>query len=162
MLDKDIDELTFSEILHKQRITSKSFLDKKIELNTLAWKEFKVSDIFNPIQKGERLVVIDRIEGDVPLLTASSINNGISSFINYETFEAKKKMFKNKITIDMFCNVFYQEFDYFSDDNIHTLLFRNKDYEKYYLNKHVNLFLVTIFKQLSKKYDYGRQVRLKR
>ncbi|MDA2936439.1 restriction endonuclease subunit S [Patescibacteria group bacterium AH-259-L05] len=62
----------------------------------------------------------------------------------------------------MFCNVFYQEFKYFSDDNIHTLLFRNKDHEKYYKNKYVNLFLVTILKQLSKKYGYGRQVRFKR
>jgi hypothetical protein len=62
----------------------------------------------------------------------------------------------------MFCNVFYQEFKYFSDDNIHTLLFKNKKYEKYYENKYVNLFLVAILKQLSNKYDYGRQVRLKR
>jgi len=162
LLDKDIDELTFSEILNKQKITPKSFLDKKIKLNTPVWQEFKISDIFHPIQKGERLVVIDRIDGEVPLLTASSVNNGISSFINYEIFEAKKKIFKNKITVDMFCNVFYQEFDYFSDDNIHTLLFKNKEYEKYYVNKYVNLFFVTILKQLSKKYDYGRQVRLKR
>jgi len=62
----------------------------------------------------------------------------------------------------MFCNVFFQEFDYFSDDNIHTLLFKNKNYEKYYENKYVNIFLVSILKELSRKYDYGRQVRLKR
>ena len=57
---------------------------------------------------------------------------------------------------------FFQEFDYFSDDNIHTLLFKNKNYEKYYENKYVNIFLVSILKELSRKYDYGRQVRLKR
>ena len=162
LLDKDIDELTFSEISNNQKITSKSFLNKKIKLNTLAWKEFRIKDIFYPIQKGERLVVIDRISGDTPLLTASSVNNGISSFINYETFNDKKKLFKNKITVDMFCSVFYQEFKYFSDDNIHTLLFKNMECEKYYENKYVNLFLVTILKQLAEKYGYGRQVRLKR
>lgn len=162
LLDKYIDELTFSEILNNQKITPELFLNKKIKLNILRWKEFRINDIFSPIQKGERLVVIDRIDGETPLLTASSVNNGISGFINYETFKNKKKLFRNKITVDMFCNVFYQEFEYFSDDNIHTLLFKDKEYEKYYENKFVNLFLVTILKQLSKKYDYGRQVRLKR
>ncbi|MFH1551756.1 MAG: N-6 DNA methylase [bacterium] len=162
LLDKNIDELTFSEILTKQKITPSPALNKKIKLLPLQWQEFKINEIFHPIQKGERLVVIDRIDGETPLLTASSVNNGISSFISHETFELKKKIFKNKITVDMFCNVFYQEFEYFSDDNIHTLLFRNKGYEKYYSNKFINIFLVSILKQLSKKYDYGRQVRLKR
>src|SRR3989338_3954050 len=85
----------------------------------------------------------------MPLLTASSVNNGISSFIDYEIFNNSKKIFTNKITVDMFCNVFFQEFDYFSDDNIHTLLFKNKNYEKYYENKYVNIFLVSILKELS-------------
>lgn len=151
-----------------KKLSKKIKYDKQIikkrspELNKNNWKEFKIKDVFSPLQKGERLVVIDRISGEIPLLTASSVNNGISSLINYKTFKDKKKLFKNKITVDMFCNVFYQEFKYFSDDNIHTLLFKNKNYEKYYKNKYVNLFLVSILKQLSKKYGYGRQVRLKR
>ena len=156
LLEKDIDELTFSEILTKQKITSKSILHKKNKLDTSQWREFKINDIFYPIEKGERLVVIDRIDGETPLLTASSVNNGISSFISSDVFGNKKKLFKNKITVDMFCNVFYQEFDYFSDDNIHTLLFKNIENEIYYNNKYVNLFLVTLLKELSKKYDYGR------
>src|SRR3989339_533878 len=150
--------------------------DKKIKLNSYVAlflkpiiesmkskynNEFKIKDVFD-IQKGERLTVLDRTHGDMPLLTASSVNNGISSFIDYEIFKNSKKIFKNKITVDMFCNVFFQEFDYFSDDNIHTLLFKNKNYEKYYENKYVNIFLVSILKELSRKYDYGRQVRLKR
>ena len=65
----------------------------------------------------------------------------------------------NKLTVDLFCNVFYHEYEYFSDDNIHTLFFRNA---KYYENKYVTLFLATILKQLIHKYDFGRQVRLKR
>ncbi len=162
ILHKSIDELTFSEILNKQQIVARAQTSKKMMLNAEKWKEFKVRDIFSPIQKGERLVVIDRIDGETPLLTASSINNGITSFISRDVFETKKKIFVNKITVDMFCNVFYQEFEYFSDDNIHTLLFKNAEYGMYYANRYVNLFMVAILKQLSKKYDYGRQVRLKR
>lgn len=150
-----------NEIKYDSKRIDRRIIKKRIEISPKNWQEFKIKDIFN-IQKGERLTVANRSFGDIPLLTASSINNGLSSFIDYEIFKDKKKFFKNKITVDMFCNVFYQEFKYFSDDNIHTLLFKNKDYEKYYENKYVNLFLVTILKKLSTKYDYGRQVRLKR
>lgn len=149
------------EIKYNTQITENRIIKKTIKLIPEDWKEFKIKDIFN-IQKGERLTVVDRTLGDTPLLTASSINNGISSFIDYEIFKDKKRIFENKITIDIFCNVFYQEFRYFSDDNIHTLLFKNKTYEKHYENKFINLFLVSILKQLSKKYGYGRQVRLRR
>jgi len=149
------------EIKYDNKVTENRIIKKTIKLIPENWKEFKIKDIFN-IQKGERLTVVDRTFGDTPLLTASSANNGVSSFIDYEVFKDKKRFFENKITVDMFCNVFYQEFKYFSDDNIHTLLFKNKLYEKYYENKYINLFLVSILKQLSRKYDYGRQVRLKR
>lgn len=149
------------EIKYDNKTTENRIIKKAIKLTPKNWKEFKIKDIFN-IQKGERLTVVDRTLGNTPLLTASSVNNGISSFIDYDIFKDKKRIFENKITVDMFCNVFYQEFEYFSDDNIHTLLFKNKLYKKYYKNKYINLFLVSILKQLSRKYDYGRQVRLKR
>ncbi|KKS16252.1 MAG: Restriction enzyme [Parcubacteria group bacterium GW2011_GWB1_41_6] len=150
-----------NNIKYNNKIKETKISKTPIELKSKYWNEFKIKDVFD-IQKGERLTVLDRTHGDMPLLTASSVNNGISSFIDYEIFKNSKKIFKNKITVDMFCNVFFQEFDYFSDDNIHTLLFKNKNYEKYYENKYVNIFLVSILKELSRKYDYGRQVRLKR
>ena len=127
------------------------------------WQEIIIDDLFI-IKKGERLVESERKNGVIstPLITASSINNGVTSFIDYDLFKDKKKVNENKITIDMFCNVFYQDFKYFSDDNVHTLYFKNKKYEKYYNNKYINLFLVTSLKQLFSKYGYGRQVRLKR
>jgi hypothetical protein len=150
------EEISFSNKENDSRI-----LKQTIDFNPKNWKAFRIKDIFS-IQKGERLTVLDRTLGDIPLLTASSVNNGIASFIDYDIFKDKKKVFRNKITVDMFCNVFYQEFKYFSDDNIHTLLFKNKSYEIYYENTYVNLFLVSILKLLSRKYDYGRQVRPKR
>src|SRR3990167_6749180 len=154
-------EIKDKKIKYNNKIKETKISKTPIELKSKYWNEFKIKDVFD-IQKGERLTVLDRTHGDMPLLTASSVNNGISSFIDYEIFKNSKKIFKNKITVDMFCNVFFQEFDYFSDDNIHTLLFKNKNYEKYYENKYVNIFLVSILKELSRKYDYGRQVRLKR
>ncbi len=146
-------------ILYKKRI----HLNKKLQtsIEQTHWSDFKIKDLFK-IDKGERLVKLERIGGTIPLLTASSVNNGITSYINYDSFINDKKLFTNRITVDMFCNVFYHDYPYFSDDNIHTLSFLNPDFELYYENKYVNLFLVSVLKELQSKFDYGRQVRLKR
>jgi type I restriction enzyme M protein len=149
------------EILNDNLVTKESITNKNIEIKAENWKDFKLNDLFR-IDKGERLVKLERELGTIPLLTASAFNNGISNYIDYESFNESKKLFENKITVDMFCSVFYHDYQYFSDDNIHTLSFSNKDFEVYYENKYVNLFLVTILKELQSKFDYGRQVRLKR
>ena len=161
ILFKEIDELSFMEIFISNNITAKPFLTNTKLLDNIKWKNVKLNELFL-IKKGERLIKSDRNEGETPLITASSINNGITSFINFDIFKDKKKYFENKLTIDMFCNVFYQNFKYFSDDNVHTLIFKNKEFDIYYENKYINIFLQTILKQLFDKYGYGRQVRLKR
>ena len=131
-------------------------LDKKISFDVHNWKWFNLGDLFN-FEKGERLTKLDRTTGDVPLITAGENNNGVSEYISLEDFKDKKKIFENKITADMFFNVFYHDYKYFSDDNVHTLI--PKDFE---LNVFNSLFLVTVLKKLKYKYAYGRQVRLMR
>ena len=126
-------------------------------VDTTNWQEFRIDDLFD-LRKGERLVEIDRIIGHTPLVTASFYNNGITSHIDFKTFENKKKLFKNKITVDMFANVFFHSYDYFSDDNIHSLVLKSDNK----LNIYVNLFLVSIIKKLQPRYGFGRQVRLQR
>src|SRR4030042_1379934 len=110
------------------------------------WEWFDITSLFK-IEKGERLVKTDRIDGEVPLITASSKNNGIVDFLSKEVFKEKKKTFDNKITIDMFFNTFYQDEEYFSDDNVHTLIpLFNKN------NLYIMLFLLTILRQSAYKY----------
>ncbi len=133
----------------------KSVLNKNILLKNGKWKLFKLIDLFE-IKKGERLIKENRVKGDIPLITATSENNGVVQFIDLKEFEKVKKIFEDKITIDMFFNVFYHQYSYFSDDNVHTLI------PKYPNNKYVSLFLVSVLSKLREKYDYGRQVRLSR
>ena len=130
--------------------------NKRLSLHIENWKWFNLGDLFT-FEKGERLTKPDRIEGDIPLITAGENNNGVSEYISLENFKDKKKLFENKITVDMFFNVFYHDYKYFSDDNIHTLLPINFE-----LNKYNSLFLVTVLNKLKYKYAYGRQVRLMR
>ncbi len=57
----------------------------------------------------------------------------------------------------MLANVFYHGYEYFGDDNVHTLSFKGDD-----RNIYVKMYLTTLLKKLKIKYAYGRQVRLKR
>ena len=159
LLFKDIDELSFMDILNSNDINSSSIINKNITLKNTQWKEFKINDLFI-IEKGERLIESDRAGGEIPLITASSYHNGITSFIDKNTFECKKGLFSNKLTIDMFGNVFYHKYQYFSDDNIHTLIFNNE--LNIDLNEYVSVFLIAILEKISAKYGFGRQVRLHR
>ncbi|MFA5782135.1 MAG: N-6 DNA methylase, partial [Bacteroidales bacterium] len=145
-----------------QNITNESFLNIKILLNNnfgrfkLIYDEEARTGLFN-VEKGERLNQDKRIDGEIPLLTSTSLYNGVSNFIDKETFIGTKKIFSDKITIDMLCNVFYHGYEYFSDDNVHTLIFKEDD-----KNIYVKMFITTLLKKLKIKYAYGRQVRVKR
>jgi type I restriction-modification system DNA methylase subunit len=130
--------------------------DSEFPLNLGQWKWFSLGDLFT-FEKGERLTKLDRTRGDIPLITAGENDNGVSEYISFDDFKDKKKMFENKITVDMFFNVFYHDYKYFSDDNIHTLIPVNFE-----LNRYSSLFLVTVLSKLKYKYAYGRQVRLMR
>lgn len=132
--------------------------DKQNDINK-KYLPFPLIRLFE-IEKGERLNKEERILGEIPLLTSSSTQNGVSTFINYDEFKDRKKIFKDKITIDMLCNVFYHGYEYFSDDNIHTLIFQ--DEYKNNDNIYSCIFITTLLKKLIVKFAYGRQVRLKR
>lgn len=139
-----------------KNVSEKPISKNILSLNINHWKTFKIVSLFN-IKKGERLVKEERIRGDIPLITATSENNGVVDYISHDEFKDNKKIFKDKLTIDMFFNVFYHSYEYFSDDNVHTLIPKNIS-----LNTYACLFLATILKELQYKYNFGRQVRLQR
>lgn len=114
------------------------------------WKEFKLLDIFPTFERGKRLVEYNREPGDIPLVTAGYQNEGVADFIS----NLEQKRFKNKITIDMFCNVFYRDYVFCCDDNIIVLI--NDE-----LNLNVCLFVVSVIRKDKFKFAYGRQYRQK-
>lgn len=138
-------------------LSKKEFSKKKESLNIEEWKYYNLLELFK-IEKGERLTKYDRVSDDfnLPLVTASSENNGVVNYISYFEFRDFKKIFQNKITIDMFFNVFFQPKRYFSDDNVHTLIPRFKT------NKFISLFIVSVLRKYQNKYSYGRQARIHR
>lgn len=121
-----------------------------LNLKNKEWKEFLVLSLFK-IERGKRLVIPKRIKGNIPLVTAGFQNSGIAEFIQNE----EQKSHSNAVTIDMFGNSFYREYEFKCDDNIHVL--KNNS-----LNRFNGNFIANCFNQTTQNiFSYGKQFRLK-
>lgn len=117
-------------------------------IDTSSWKEFYLKDLFGQCKRGTRITKTDRIEGNIPFVTAGENNEGVSEKIgNIEAIT-----YNNALTIDMFGNCFYHNYPFKCDDNI--LIFTNE-----HINSFTGLFLATIILQDKYRYSYGNQYR---
>lgn len=121
----------------------------KYKLTNREWREFKISDFFTNFH-GVRLTKENRKDGNFPLLTASEINQGVSSFIDNSEMEVYSK----SITVDMFGHSFYHDYDCTGDDNIY--FFQNDE-----LKPILKKFIVQMINMNSSKFSYGKQFRQK-
>ncbi|WP_192485245.1 MULTISPECIES: restriction endonuclease subunit S [Cysteiniphilum] len=121
-----------------------------MKFKDISWLEFNVKDLFI-IERGQRLVKKNRKSGEIPLITAGFNNNGVAGFIS----NIENKTFSHAITIDMFANVFYRDYQFKCDDNIHVLT-SNK------LSKYAGIYVLnSIKKAIQGIFSYGKQLRLK-
>ena len=128
----------------------KNNIDLDLDLKNKEWKEFQVLSLFK-IERGKRLVIPKRIKGDIPLVTAGFQNAGVAELIKNK----EQKSYKNAITIDMFGNSFYREYEFKCDDNIHILTHTS-------INQLNGNFIANCFNQTTRnKFSYGKQFRLK-
>lgn len=125
-----------------------------MNLDVMAWKEFKISDFFDVSLSSGDLKIEECECGDIPLVSSGQTNNGIVGYIN-RAGDGKAQIFtKNKITVDMFCNAFYQPNDFYAVSHGRVNILS----PKFAMNNLVALFLVTIIKNEQFKYSYGRAV----
>ena len=111
------------------------------------WGEFNLENLYGKSTRGKRLKSADRINGDLPFVTAGEAETGVSAFIgnDVEIFAA------NTTTIDMFGSAKYRNYKYGGDDHIavvHT--------EK--INKYAAIFVTTAIHKSSYtgKFSYSR------
>jgi len=78
------------------------------------WGEFNLENLYGKSTRGKRLKSADRINGDLPFVTAGEAETGVSAFIgnDVEIFAA------NTTTIDMFGSAKYRNYEYGGDDHI--------------------------------------------
>lgn len=132
---------------------------EKLTFDLSTWKEFLLTDLFD-VKRGDVNSVSDLEKGDIPVVTATENNNGISFHTdnksNYKTYE-------NCLTITNdggVGNVFYQKNIFIANPSVTILILKDKE-----MNRHYGLFLKTIIEHQKKLFNYGRKLndsRLKR
>lgn len=124
------------------------------KLRTVKWGEFKLTDVFT-VKNTSNILAYDIVEdsGTVPYLCASSENNAVSSYIDYD-----KKYIEKGNCIFIGGKTFvvtYQEKDFYSNDS-HNLALYLKDGVK---SKAVLLYMAScIYKSLYQKYSWGNSI----
>lgn len=120
----------------------------QMKIDVQKWKEFKLTDLNFEVTHGKRMKQADRIDGDIPLLTAGKENQGVGSYISNPLITCK-----NSITVDMFGNSFYHSGVYAGDDNIY--FFTNDN-----VSKEAKIFIATVINAANGQlYDFKHQFR---
>lgn len=114
-------------------------------------KTVKLSELFD-VERGVRLTKADQEPGNIPLVTAGEENYGINGYIS----NGKSKLFKNAITVDMFCHAVYRDYKFYCDDNIIVLTPKDE------MELNELLYYSSCICQNKFKFGYGRQLRLSR
>ena len=115
-------------------------------LDTKRWKEFVFGDIFT-IRRGKSLYKQYMKRGDIPYVSASAVNNGVSDFTDKPNREP------NMISLAYDGSIgaaFYQSTPWFASEKIVSLELNGCE-----LNRHIALFLCRLIHNQKDKYSYG-------
>ena len=118
------------------------------KIDTSGWKEFSLSGLGFVNYHGQRLNKAQRIDGNIPFITAGFENRGIGQYIGNN-----RPVYDKSITVDMFGNAFFQPMPCAGDDNVYFFVNDDiSDYEKLFISS-------CIHSVTSKKYAYVQQFR---
>lgn len=136
----------------------KNSLDTENTVKTILkqdnWKEFVISTLFDCVLSKGDLKESECTDGEIPLVSSGSTNNGIVKYIGEEG-DGKAEIFPgNCITVDMFCNAFYQPKPFYSVSHgrVNILI------PKFKMTRNIAIFIVTLINMEQFKYSYGRAV----
>lgn len=132
--------------LHYKPLTTKNKSGQIPKLNVQQWGEFRVGDLF-PKTKLKHYSSIPDIEGDIPFVSSTAENNGISDYVNAIPIEG------NCITVSTNGDCF----DCFYHPNKIAVSVDTEILYNTHLNSHSAIFIASILKQEKIKYGYGRK-----
>ena len=128
--------------------------DEENALNLLSGslKEFTIKDLFKNIQQGERVTKAEQISGNLNFVMSGTTQTGVVGSIG----NAVTRFPKNAITIDIFGNVFYRNYEFGASDDVGV--YWNDENNSF--NKHAMLYLAaSLRKSLAGRFDYGYKLR---
>jgi len=121
------------------------------ENGKIVWGEFTYKNIFNKIAQGRRLTKDNQISGNIPFVMSGTTNTGVVNYIS----NPMASFPKNSITIDIFGNTFYRDYNFGAGDD--TGIYWNN--EKNYSKETMLFFATSMKKSIFKKFDYGTKLR---
>ena len=122
------------------------------KFDTSEWKEISFKDLFENIKQGARLKSADHIKGNLPFVMAGNINLGISGYIGNENV---RKFNANAITIDIFGNTFYRDYEFGASDDVGV--FWN---DKNQFSDNAMIFIASVIsKFMQGKFDFANKLR---
>ena len=115
------------------------------------WRAFKVSEIFPSIQRGKRIKRADHVEGDVPYVSASALNNGVDGFIgNREGI----RVFANCLSLANSGSVgsaFFHPYAFVASDHVTKL-------EREGADRYIYLFFPPVFSRMAERYGFNHEI----
>lgn len=117
------------------------------DFESVNWGTFNLEKLFGKSTRGKRLKSGDRIQGDLPFVTAGETDEGISDFIGNDVTVFSE----NTTTIDMFGSAKYRNYHYGGDDHIAVVHTES-------LPKYAAIFVTAAIHKSSYtgKFHYGR------
>lgn len=121
------------------------------DYDKLNWVKVPYRSIFNRIEQGRRLKKEDQIFGNIPFVMSGTTNTGVVNFISNPVASFPK----NSITVDIFGNVFYRNYDFGAGDDTGVYWNDAKKYSK----KQMIFFAASMKRSLLNKFSYGKKLR---
>ena len=113
--------------------------------------DFTYKNIFNNIIQGRRLKKKKKKSGNIPFVMAGITNTGVVNYISNPIASFPK----NSITIDIFGNTFYRNYDFGAGDDTGVYFNEEKEYSK----ESMLFFTTSMKKSISGKFDFGNKLR---
>lgn len=121
------------------------------EYDEIEWVEVTYKSIFNRIEQGRRLKKEDQKNGNIPFVMSGTTNTGVVNFVSNPVAYFPK----NSITVDIFGNVFYRNYNFGAGDD--TGVYWND--ERIYSKEQMIFFTASMRKSLFNKFSYGKKLR---
>lgn len=131
------------------------------KIDTTQWKIFKIYELFYTERVGNKIQTptgasvrrIDLVEGDIPRITVSGINNGVVGYFGSACNNPNYRVFENFISVSFLGTVFYQSSKASLDMKVHCLKLVDGE-----LNHYIGEYLVTCIKKSLKESRYSDQI----
>lgn len=122
------------------------------KIDTSNWKKFKVGELFD-VTNGKKYPSSIRQTGELPLISTTANNNGISDYIK----DRNDGVYSNCITVAYSGSVgatFYHKEKVFVGETVIALL------PKFKMNQYSGLFICSILSKINSKFSYTQKIKV--